>query len=80
MVGDDGSDYSKSQSLQTWLFNCNLLDTLFIMTKSGVYFLGSGKKAQYFQPLDTKENLHSVVPPFTIMARDKVSVIIISRW
>jgi nucleosome binding factor SPN SPT16 subunit len=72
MVGEDANDYSKSQSLQTWLFNCNLLDTLLIMTKTGIYFLGSGKKAQYFQPLDTKENLDPVVPPFTIMTRDKV--------
>ncbi|KAI6182216.1 FACT complex subunit [Aphelenchoides bicaudatus] len=73
MVGENGNDYSKSQSLQTWLFNCNLLDTLFVMTKTGMYFLGSGKKAQYFQSLDTKENLHPGIPPFTVLSRDKTN-------
>jgi nucleosome binding factor SPN SPT16 subunit len=71
MVGEDGADYSKSQSLQMWMFNCNLFDTLMVLTKNGIYFLGSEKKAQFFSPLDTKENLDPAVPPFTIMNRDK---------
>ena len=42
-----------------------------IMTKSGIYFLGSDRKAQFFSPLETKENLHPTVPPFTILHRNK---------
>lgn len=72
-AGNSADEYSKTQSLQTWLFNCNMPDTLLIIAKSGMYFLGSDKKAQFFAALDTKENLDPVVPPLTIMHRDKVS-------
>lgn len=43
------------------------------MTKSGIYFLGSERKAQFFSPLETKdkENLHPNVPPFFSFNRDK---------
>ena len=47
-------------------------DTLLIIAKSGIWFLGSEKKALFFAALDTKENLDPIVPPLTIMQRDKV--------
>lgn len=73
MVGNNQEDlqYSKSHSIQTWLFNCSLPDTLLVMTKSNIYFLGSDKKAQFFSPLETKENLHPIVPPFSTITRNK---------
>ncbi|KAI1722500.1 FACT complex subunit (SPT16/CDC68) domain-containing protein [Ditylenchus destructor] len=69
---DDNIPYSKSHSLQTWLFNCSLPDTLLILTKAGIYFLGSDRKVQFFSPLvSERENLNDVVPPFTSYARNK---------
>ncbi|KAL3090098.1 hypothetical protein niasHS_006550 [Heterodera schachtii] len=68
----DENPYSKSQSLQTWLFNCSLPDTLLILTKNGIHFLGSDKKAQFFSPLESKENLNPAVPPFSILQRNKI--------
>lgn len=53
---------------QTWLFNCSLPDTLLILTRRGIYFLGSDRKAQFFSPLESKENL---IPPFTVLTRNK---------
>lgn len=41
------------------------------MTKNGIYFLGSDKKAQFFTPLESKENLNPAVPPFTKFMRNK---------
>jgi hypothetical protein len=43
-----------------------------LLTKRGIYFLGSEKKAQFFSPLETKENLHPIVPPFSTITRNKV--------
>ncbi|KAI3413953.1 hypothetical protein GPALN_011424 [Globodera pallida] len=68
----DDNPYTKSQSLQTWLFNCSLPDTLLVLTKNGIHFLGSDKKAQFFSPLESKENLNPAVPPFSILQRNKV--------
>ncbi|KAI6232490.1 FACT complex subunit [Aphelenchoides besseyi] len=65
--------YSKSQSLQTWLFNCNMPDTILVLSKSGIQFLGSEKKAQFFSPLESAENLHPAIPQFTVMHRDKAT-------
>jgi hypothetical protein len=42
-----------------------------IMTKKGIYFLGSAKKAQYFSTVESDEP-SGIVPPFTILNRDKV--------
>lgn len=77
MVGESSDEvqYSKSSALQTWLFNCSLPDTLLIMTKTGIYFLGSERKAQFFSPLESKDGLplSQTVPAFTILNRDKVA-------
>nr|CAD2182432.1 unnamed protein product [Meloidogyne enterolobii] len=70
-TNQDELPYSKSQSIQTWLFNCALPDTLLILTKNGIYFLGSDKKAQFFSPLESKENLNPFVPPFSTLVRNK---------
>jgi nucleosome binding factor SPN SPT16 subunit len=78
MVGESNDEvqYSKSSALQTWLFNCSLPDTLLIMTKTGIYFLGSERKAQFFSPLENKDSIQPLshnVPAFTILNRDKVT-------
>ncbi|KAH7727557.1 FACT complex subunit SPT16 [Aphelenchoides avenae] len=64
-------NYSKSNSLQHWLFGVTCTDTLLVFTKDAIYFLASDKKAKFFEPLDTKENLHPVVPPFHVLLRNK---------
>uniref|UniRef100_A0A1I7SA86 FACT complex subunit n=1 Tax=Bursaphelenchus xylophilus TaxID=6326 RepID=A0A1I7SA86_BURXY len=70
-VGTD-DNYSKTQSLQTWLFNCAIFDTLLVFTKAGIYFLGSEKKARFFSPVESKEN-DEQFPPLNILHRDKAS-------
>lgn len=45
---------------------------MLVFTKDAIYFLASDKKAKFFEPLDTKENLHPVVPPFHVLLRNKV--------
>ena len=46
-------------------------DTLLVLTKTGIFFLGSDKKAQFFSPLESKENLNPAVPPFATLTRNK---------
>ncbi|CAD5219494.1 unnamed protein product [Bursaphelenchus okinawaensis] len=69
---DTNDNYSKTQSLQTWLFNCSIFDTLLVMNKKGIYFLGSEKKARFFSPVESKEN-DEEYPPFNILHRDKAT-------
>jgi nucleosome binding factor SPN SPT16 subunit len=40
----DNVGYSKSNSPQIWLFGVTCSDTLLILTKDQIYFLGSDKK------------------------------------
>uniref|UniRef100_A0A1I7WCC8 FACT-Spt16_Nlob domain-containing protein n=1 Tax=Heterorhabditis bacteriophora TaxID=37862 RepID=A0A1I7WCC8_HETBA len=55
---------------QTWLFNTELLDTLVLLTKKGIYVLGSNRKADYFNSVKS-ESANGVVPPVTPIHRDK---------
>ena len=70
-VNPDDNPYTKMQAIQSWLFNCALPDTLLILTKEGIHFLGSNLKAKFFSPLESKENLNPAVPPFTVYTRNK---------
>lgn len=66
-------EYIKAQCLQTWLMNVAILDTLMVMTKDAIYFLGSEKKTRFLAPLENnkdKEN-HPSLPPFHILNRNK---------
>lgn len=72
MVGmdEDTAMYSKSNSLQFWLFNYELNDTLMVFTKSGMYFLASSRKAQFLEPLVSKDS-GDTLPSVTVMNREK---------
>ncbi|MFH4974936.1 hypothetical protein AB6A40_001645 [Gnathostoma spinigerum] len=72
MVGndEDASQYSKSNALQYWLFNYELNDVLSLFTREHIFFLASGRKAQFLQPSETEETTDGV-PPITIMRREK---------
>ncbi|KAE9550353.1 hypothetical protein FO519_006436 [Halicephalobus sp. NKZ332] len=67
---DEENAYSKSSAIQNWLFNTHLVDTLLLLTKKGVYFLGSTKKAQYVEPVKSS-TANGLIPPIHIMYREK---------
>ncbi|KHJ95261.1 hydrolase, alpha/beta domain protein [Oesophagostomum dentatum] len=72
MVGQDegAAQYSKSKAFQIWLLNTELLDTLMLFTKKGIYVLASNRKADYFNSVKSDEFV-GVVPPVTPIHRDK---------
>lgn len=72
MVGqdEDAPPYSKSSSFQTWMFSCELLDTLMVLTKTGIWVLGSNRKADYFGSV-AGDSSHDPVPELTPIHRDK---------
>ncbi|EYC04713.1 hypothetical protein Y032_0086g1947 [Ancylostoma ceylanicum] len=72
MVGqDEGAvQYSKSKAFQIWMLNTELLDTLMLFTKKGIYVLASNRKADYFNSVKSDEFV-GVVPPVTPIHRDK---------
>ncbi|KAK6730106.1 hypothetical protein RB195_006893 [Necator americanus] len=72
LVGqDEGAvQYSKSKAFQIWMLNTELLDTLMLFTKKGIYVLASNRKADYFNSVKSDEFV-GVVPPVTPIHRDK---------
>ncbi|VDN22788.1 unnamed protein product [Gongylonema pulchrum] len=73
MVGsdEDAPQYSKSNALQTWLFGFEMSDLLSVFTRKRIYFLSSARKVQFFEPIESEE-ASGVVPPISLMTRDKV--------
>uniref|UniRef100_A0A7E4VLK0 FACT complex subunit n=1 Tax=Panagrellus redivivus TaxID=6233 RepID=A0A7E4VLK0_PANRE len=67
---DDDEAYTKTNALQTWLFGAQLADTVLLLTKSHVYFLGGVKKAQFVEGVASSIAAGSV-PPISILQRDK---------
>ncbi|TKR75725.1 hypothetical protein L596_016976 [Steinernema carpocapsae] len=63
-------NYSKTNTFQHHLFSFELLDVLSVFSKKGIYFLGSNKKAHFFDPVASEE-ANGVIPPVKILLRNK---------
>jgi len=70
---NDEDQYSKSTSVQIWLFGYELSDTIIGMTKEKMVIITSKKKAEFLKPLTSSKGSENSegTPQVTILIRSK---------
>ncbi|XP_022164066.1 FACT complex subunit spt16 isoform X1 [Myzus persicae] len=66
---DDYTMYSKSSSLQIWLFGYELTDTVSVFTLEGVHIIASKKKVEFLKPAENVKD--SDCPSVKLITREK---------
>ncbi|XP_025194919.1 FACT complex subunit spt16 [Melanaphis sacchari] len=66
---DDYILYSKSSSLQIWLFGYELTDTVSVFTSEGVHIVASKKKVEFLKPAENVKD--SDCPSVKLITREK---------
>ncbi|XP_050532515.1 FACT complex subunit spt16 isoform X2 [Daktulosphaira vitifoliae] len=66
---DDYTMYSKSSSLQIWLFGYELTDTISVFTLEGLHIMASKKKVEFLKPAENVKDSES--PVVKLIMREK---------
>ncbi|XP_050429833.1 FACT complex subunit spt16-like isoform X2 [Adelges cooleyi] len=66
---DDYTMYSKSSSLQIWLFGYELTDTISVFSSEGLHVMASKKKVEFLKPAENFKDFDS--PVVRLITREK---------
>lgn len=67
----DEVEYTKSTTIQEWLFNIEIPDILMIFGKTKIHFLATKKKIDFLKPLQDREQKNGKVPKVELLIRNK---------